>query len=81
MNALYAGSKGEVYDPLEGAADSSLAVSASWAMRARESGRLFPRPPRFHFSAQYAQAVDREGVAASIRERLGLQRLSRERIR
>jgi tRNA nucleotidyltransferase/poly(A) polymerase len=36
----------------------------------------------FRFSAQYAQgSFDREGVAASIRERLGLQRLSRERIR
>jgi tRNA nucleotidyltransferase/poly(A) polymerase len=36
----------------------------------------------FRFNAQYAQGTfDREGVAASVGERFGLRRLSRERIR
>ena len=83
MNALYADSKGDVYDPLEGAADVL-------ARRVRFVGDADARIQEdylrilrfFRFSAQYAQgAFDREGVAASIRERFGLRRLSRERIR
>ena len=62
---------------------SWLAVSGLWAMPAPGSRKTYLRILRFfRFSAQYAQGpFDREGVAASIRERLGLQRLSRERIR
>jgi tRNA nucleotidyltransferase/poly(A) polymerase len=83
MNALYADSKGDVYDPLEGAADVL-------ARRVRFVGDADARIQEdylrilrfFRFSAQYARgAFDREGVAASIRERFGLRRLSRERIR
>jgi tRNA nucleotidyltransferase/poly(A) polymerase len=83
MNALYAGSKGDVYDPLQGAADLL-------ARRVRFVGDAGARIQEdylrilrfFRFSAQYARgAFDREGVGASIRERFGLRRLSRERIR
>ncbi len=83
MNALYAGSKGEVHDPLGGAADLL-------ARRVRFVGDAHTRIQEdylrilrfFRFSAQYGHGeFDREGIAAAIRERLGLQRLSRERIR
>jgi poly(A) polymerase len=83
MNALYAGSEGDVYDPLEGAADL-LARRVRFVGDARTRIREdYLRILRFfRFNAQYAQGpFDREGVAASIRERPGLQRLSRERIR
>ena len=83
MNALYAGSKGEVYDPLGGAGDL-LARRVRFVGDARTRIREdYLRILRFfRFSAQYARgAFDLEGVGASIRERLGLQRLSRERIR
>lgn len=83
MNALYAGSKGEVYDPL-GGVDDLLARRVRFVgnagARIRED---YLRSLRFfRFSAHYAQGpFDREGVAACIRERFGLMRLSRERIR
>ena len=83
MNALYAGSKGEVYDPLGGAGDL-LARRVRFVGDARTRIREdYLRILRFfRCSAQYARgAFDLEGVGASIRERLGLQRLSRERIR
>ena len=81
MNALYADSKGAVYDPLEGAAIWP-AVSGSWAMPQGVQEDYLRILRFFRFSAQYSRgAFDREGVAASIRERFGLRRLSRERIR
>ena len=83
MNALYAGSKGEVYDPLGGAGDlltRRVRFVGDARTRIREDYLRILR--FFRFSAQYARgAFDLEGVGASIRERLGLQRLSRERIR
>jgi poly(A) polymerase len=83
MNALYAGSKGDVYDPLEGAADLlARRVRFVGDARTRIQEDYLRILRFFRFSAQYARgAFDSEGVAASIRERFGLQRLSRERIR
>lgn len=83
MNALYAGSKGDVYDPLEGAADLlARRVRFVGDARTRIQEDYLRILRFFRFSAQYARgAFDREGVAASIRERFGLRRLSRERIR
>jgi tRNA nucleotidyltransferase/poly(A) polymerase len=83
MNALYADRSGEVYDPLGGASDlfaRRVRFVGDPATRIREDYLRILR--FFRFSAQYAEGdFDREGVAAAIRERLGLQRLSRERIR
>ena len=83
MNALYAGSKGDVYDPLEGAADLlARRVRFVGDARTRIQEDYLRILRFFRFSAQYARgAFDREGVGASIRERFGLRRLSRERIR
>jgi tRNA nucleotidyltransferase/poly(A) polymerase len=83
MNALYAGSQGEVYDPLGGIADlraRRVRFVGDADTRIREDYLRILR--FFRFSAEYASgAFDPEGIAAAIRERLGLQRLSRERIR
>ena len=83
MNALYAGSKGEVYDPLGGAADLlARRVRFVGDARTRIQEDYLRILRFFRFSAQYARgAFDREGVAASVWERFGLQRLSRERVR
>ncbi len=83
MNALYASAGGEVYDPLGGAPDL-LARRVRFVGEARARIREdYLRILRFfRFSADYAEgAFDREGVAASIKERMGLARLSRERVR
>jgi poly(A) polymerase len=83
MNALYADAKGEVYDPLGGLPDliaRRVRFVGDAGARIREDYLRIMR--FFRFSAEYAAgAFDRDGVAASIRERLGLTRLSRERIR
>jgi tRNA nucleotidyltransferase/poly(A) polymerase len=83
MNAFYAGSKGAVYDPLGGAGDLlARRVRFVGDARTRIQEDYLRILRFFRFSAQYARgAFDREGVAASIWERFGLQRLSRERIR
>jgi len=83
MNALYAGSKGDVYDPLGGAGDLlARRVRFVGDARTRIQEDYLRILRFFRFSAQYAQgAFDREGVDAAIVERLGLHRLSRERIR
>jgi poly(A) polymerase len=83
MNALYAGRKGEVYDPLGGAGDLlARRVRFVGDARTRIQEDYLRILRFFRFSAQYARgAFDREGVAASVWERFGLQRLSRERIR
>ncbi len=83
MNALYANSKGEVCDPLDGVGDlltRRVRFVGDARTRIREDYLRILR--FFRFSAQYAEgAFDRAGVHAAIGERLGLQRLSRERIR
>ncbi len=83
MNTLYAGSEGDVYDPLEGAADIlARRVRFVGDARTRIQEDYLRILRFFRFNAQYAHGpFDREGVAASIRERHGLRRLSRERIR
>jgi len=83
INALYAGSKGDVYDPLGGAGDLlARRVRFVGDARTRIQEDYLRILRFFRFSARYAQgAFDREGVAAAIFERAGLQRLSRERIR
>ena len=83
MNALYADAQGAVHDPLGGLADlreERVRFVGDPARRIRED---YLRTLRFfRFSAGYAQGpFDAEGVAAAIRERMGLPRLSRERVR
>jgi poly(A) polymerase len=83
MNALYADAVGEVHDPLGGLPDlfaRRVRFVGDPDARIREDYLRILR--FFRFSAQYGEgAFDRDGVAASIRQRLGLTRLSRERIR
>ena len=83
MNALYAGSKGEIYDPLGGAADLlARRVRFVGDARTRIQEDYLRILRFFRFSAQYGHGeFDREGLTAAIRERLGLERLSREQIR
>jgi tRNA nucleotidyltransferase/poly(A) polymerase len=83
MNALYADAQGNVHDPLGGLSDllgGRVRFVGDARARIRED---FLRTLRFfRFSADYAHAeFDREGIAAAIRERAGLLRLSRERVR
>jgi poly(A) polymerase len=83
MNALYCGADGTVYDPLSGFADVQ-------ARRVRFIGEAQARIREdylrilrfFRFMAQYgAIELDREGLAACMRERRGLDVLSGERVR
>jgi poly(A) polymerase len=83
MNALYADAQGQVYDPLGGLDDlraGRVRFVGEASARIRED---YLRTLRFfRFSADYATGeFDREGVAAAIRERAGLLKLSRERVR
>jgi tRNA nucleotidyltransferase/poly(A) polymerase len=83
MNALYADAQGRVYDPLGGLGDlkaGRVRFVGEASARIRED---FLRILRFfRFSADYATGeLDPEGVAAAIRERAGLLKLSRERVR
>ncbi len=83
MNALYADARGHVRDPLGGLADlraGRVRFVGDPGKRIRED---YLRTLRFfRFSAEYAPgAFDADGMAAAIRERLGLLRLSRERVR
>ncbi|MBI4724053.1 MAG: CCA tRNA nucleotidyltransferase [Rhodomicrobium sp.] len=84
MNALYADAKGEVYDPLGTGLSDLRAGRVRFIGSAEERIREdYLRILRFfRFSAGYAEGeFDREGIAAAIRERIGLLRLSRERVR
>jgi poly(A) polymerase len=83
MNALYAGAGGEVYDPLGGLPDLlSRRVRFVGEAKARIREDYLRILRFFRFSADYAEGpFDREGMAASIEERMGLTRLSRERVR
>ncbi len=83
MNALYADAGGRVHDPLGGLGDlraGRVRFVGDPAQRIRED---YLRTLRFfRFSAGYAAgAFDPEGIRAAIRERMGLLRLSRERVR
>ena len=83
MNALYADAAGRVHDPLGGLPDlraGRVRFAGDATQRIRED---YLRTLRFfRFSAEYsAGEFDPEGLAAAIRERAGLLRLSRERVR
>ena len=83
MNALYADAAGKVHDPLGGLSDlraGRVRFVGDAAERIRED---YLRTLRFfRFSADYSHGdFDAAGVAAAIRERAGLSRLSRERVR
>jgi len=83
MNALYADVQGRVYDPLGGLSDlhgGRVRFVGEASARIRED---YLRTLRFfRFSADYANGeFDPEGIAAAIRERAGLLKLSRERVR
>jgi len=83
MNALYADAAGKVHDPLGGLNDlraGRVRFVGDPVQRIREDYLRILR--FFRFSADYAQCgFDRDGLAAAIRERMGLLRLSRERVR
>jgi tRNA nucleotidyltransferase/poly(A) polymerase len=83
MNAIYADAAGKIYDPLGGLEDlraGRVRFVGEPEARIRED---YLRTLRFfRFSADYArEAFDSAGIAAAIRERGGLARLSRERVR
>jgi tRNA nucleotidyltransferase/poly(A) polymerase len=83
MNALYADAQGKVHDPLGALSDlrdGRVRFVGDPAQRIRED---YLRTLRFfRFSAGYAAgAFDPDGITAAIRERMGLLRLSRERVR
>jgi poly(A) polymerase len=83
LNALYADAQGRVHDPLGGLDDlraGRVRFVGDPAKRIRED---YLRTLRFfRFSAEYASGpFDRQGIAAATRERMGLLRLSRERVR
>ncbi len=83
LNALYADGQGRVHDPLGGLNDlraGRVRFVGDAGKRIRED---YLRTLRFYrFSAEYAAAAfDREGIAAATRERMGLLRLSGERVR
>ncbi len=83
MNALYVSFDGALHDPLNGLPDlyaRKVRFIGDATARIREDYLRILR--FFRFSAFYGEGdFDSEGIAASIRERLGLLRLSRERIR
>jgi len=83
INAFFADRSGAVHDPLGGLRDleaGRVRFIGDAQLRIREDYLRILR--FFRFSAEYAQGgFDEEGVLASIRERHGLERLSKERIR
>ncbi len=83
MNALYADAAGNVHDPLGGLSDlraGRVRFVGDPVQRIREDYLRILR--FFRISAEYAQGgFDSDGLAAAIRERMGLLRLSRERVR
>jgi tRNA nucleotidyltransferase/poly(A) polymerase len=83
INALYCDAQGRIYDPLGGYPDLE-ARRVRFIGDARERIREdYLRILRFfRFTAEYAEgAPDAEGLAAAVSERVGLKRLSGERIR
>jgi poly(A) polymerase len=83
MNALYADRHGTVHDHVGGVADIEarrVRFIGDPGQRIREDYLRILRLFRFH--AAYGHGpVDRDALVAAVRERLGLERLSRERIR
>ena len=82
INALSMGLDGIVHDYAGGLADIAarrVRFIGDPATRIREDYLRILR--FFRFSADYADGLDQDGLAATIRERGGLARLSRERIR
>ena len=83
LNALYCSAEGEVFDPLGGYADLA-ARRVRFIGEARERIREdYLRILRFfRLTAEYGEGPpDAEGLAACVREREGLARLSAERVR
>ena len=82
INALSLSADGTIHDYAGGLADIAgrrVRFIGDPATRIRED---FLRVLRFfRFSADYADGLDDEGLAAAIAERAGLARLSRERVR
>jgi poly(A) polymerase len=83
LNALYCGADGEVFDPLCGYADLALRrVRFIGAARERIREDYLRILRFFRLTAEHgAGAPDAEGLAACVREREGLIRLSGERVR
>ena len=83
INALSMGPDGELHDYAGGLADLAagrVRFIGDAAVRIREDVLRILR--FFRFSAEYATGeLDADGLAATIRERAGLSRLSRERVR
>jgi tRNA nucleotidyltransferase/poly(A) polymerase len=83
INALYADAEGRVHDFVGGVADIEarrVRFIGDPGQRIREDYLRILRLFRFH--AAYGEGeVDRDSLEAAIRARLGLERLSRERIR
>jgi poly(A) polymerase len=83
LNALYCSAEGEMFDPLSGYADLA-ARRVRFIGDARERIREdYLRILRFfRLTAEYGEGPpDAEGLAACVREREGLARLSAERVR
>ena len=84
INALYCSADGEVFDPLGGLCRPRGAPRALHRRCARQRIREdYLRILRFfRFTAEYGEGPpDAEGLAACVREREGLARLSAERVR
>ncbi|KAB2914848.1 MAG: CCA tRNA nucleotidyltransferase [Hyphomicrobiaceae bacterium] len=83
INALYCSAEGELFDPLGGYADlltRHVRFIGEATERIREDYLRILR--FFRFTAEYAAgAPDAVGLAACVRERAGLARLSAERVR
>ena len=83
INALSLSADGRVHDAFGGLADLAkgrVRFIGDASARIREDYLRILR--FFRFSARFGEgALDREGLAAAIRERAGLERLSRERVR
>jgi tRNA nucleotidyltransferase/poly(A) polymerase len=83
MNALYCDADGTLFDPLGGLADllaRRVRFIGDAASRIREDYLRILRFFRFHADVGQG-AVDPDGLAACVRERAGLARLSPERVR
>ncbi len=83
INALYAGCDGTVFDPLGGLPDlKARHVRFIGSARERIAEDYLRIMRFFRFTAEYSSTPpDAEGLAACIRERAGLGRLSAERVR
>jgi len=82
LNALYAGSDGELFDPLDGYSDlvaGRVRFIGDAQARIKEDYLRILR--FFRFNAYYGKGpLDQEGLAACVRLRAGLDQLSAERV-